>query len=251
MKSHQKKALEYYSILARDGADESILAGRYKEDSGKEQRIFNDIFNKLQVEKGDSFLDIGCGCSPLTLMVVDWLLNQDCTVTLIDIPAVISRLKKQLPRSSKIRFHSGLFPDDMPEVFFERKFKRICAYSVIQCLDEPSSFIESLVKVLGAQSKILIGDLPNINKKGRFLCSDFGRKFDADYQGVTIDELDVYKNHIDYAEKVQNQNKAISDQFIENTLLKYRKNGYNSFVMPQPTSLPFSYTREDLIIESL
>ena len=51
--------------------------------------------------------------------------------------------------------------------------------------------------------------------------------------------------------KLTNQNKLINDEFISFIINYSRKKNHNSIIMKQPIKLPFSYTREDVLIEEI
>ena len=51
--------------------------------------------------------------------------------------------------------------------------------------------------------------------------------------------------------KLTNQNKLINDEFISFIIYYSRKKNHNSIIMKQPIKLPFSYTREDVLIEEI
>ena len=249
MKTNQKKALEHYSKLAKSNINPTALAGRNHEDSGKETEILNDILYKLEIKTNDSILDIGCGCGPLTHQLAERLIKLRCKITFFDISDVIYRLQSEIQSPNNINFITGIFPPKESTELYNQKFDKICIYSVMQCTDDPEKFIDKAVSLLNPQGKILIGDIPNINKKGRFLASKFGRKFDANYRGLKISEVEKYSDHIDYQSRVKNQNILINDKFINHIIDKYRLLGLNVYITPQNASLPFAYTREDMILE--
>lgn len=249
MSKNQDKSIEHYSNLAKKNDNPAILAGRYEKDEGLEPLILSDILSKLNIEKKNRVLDIGCGCSALTYLFIEKLKSFDCKVTFFDIPEVIKKLENGLEYHENFTFKVGLFPDNYNSNYEKDKFDRICIYSVLQCTDNPEKFIDEAVKMLNTSGKLLLGDIPNINKKGRFLSSEFGKSFDAKYHDKDISEIEHFNSHIDYASKVQNQNKNINDELVTAIFRKYRYLGYNVYVSPQELNLPFSYTREDIIIE--
>ena len=60
----------------------------------------------------------------------------------------------------------------------------------------------------------------------------------------------VIKNFSQFLAETK-QNKLVDDNFINFIFNHSRKNLRNCFVIKQPKKLPFSYTREDVIIEGL
>jgi SAM-dependent methyltransferase len=145
-------------------------------------------------------------------------------------------------------FWEGIFPKVASTVGFPKQADLILVYSVLHYTDEPEVFVDQAVSLLAEGGQLLLGDLPNVHKKGRFLTSSPGRQFEATYRGVNQADLPVYKDQFDYYDKCDNQNKKINDDLIVRIINKYRGKGYDVYVLPQSKYLPFSYTREDLLI---
>ena len=57
------------------------------------------------------------------------------------------------------------------------KYERILLYSVIHYTDQPKELIFSALAHLAPGGMLLIGDIPNISRKGRFLATEHGRIF--------------------------------------------------------------------------
>ena len=93
----------------------------------------------------------------------------------------------------------------------------------------------------------MIGDLPNIDKKYRFLKSSFGRKFEKD----RIKRFDINKLTKSYTSFLKNtkQNLKINDNFIRWIKLKFSKKRAKVLVLKQSNKLPYCYTREDILIK--
>jgi SAM-dependent methyltransferase len=170
-----------------------------------------------------------------------------------DIPAITKKLKSLISRDlwGSARIISGVFPLDKPTSFVDERFDFILAYSVLQYTELPMRFVDETIKLLKPRGRVLFGDIPNVNKKGRFLSSEYGWKFDADYKGIEYSKLNKYKDQYEYLQKSEDQNVAINDQFLFEILRKYRSRNYNVYILPQPENLPFSHTREDLLVERL
>ena len=229
------------------------LNGRLVENENVLNFIVEDILEKLNIVPGMSFLDIGCGSGDLTLLLISRLQKLDCDITLLDFPKVIEELEENMNREgmsfNKVNFIKSTFPVS-DSTFTTKKYSRILAYSVIHYSEIPESFIEQAVFLLNEQNcSLLIGDVPNVNYNGRFLCSEFGKKFESNYKNIDLSELPVFRDHKDYAEKTNNQNKLICDDLIVKTFAMYRSKGYDVFVINQKKSLPFSFSREDLLIK--
>ena len=171
-------------------------------------------------------------------------------LVLFDIPEVIDRLKSELRGNlNPISFSAGVFPAQIPEEVQSQKYDLILLYSVIHYTEKSFEMIEAAVKLLAPGGKLLVGDIPNLSKKGRFLSSAFGRAFEASYKKTSLDQIPEYKDHKDFEEKNAKLSTAhLNDEFILKTLSHFRNSGFNAYVLDQPSTLPFSYTREDILI---
>lgn len=251
MSTLQDKSNNMYSDLAKN-RDKSLVAGRYSRDSGKEVHIVEDIFSKLGVKERTSFLDLGCGYSLVSELVIERAKALKLSLSLMDIAPIIQRLKEELSEKlSEINVHyiEGNFPQDYSDDA-QVRFDNIVAYGVIMYLDDPYAFVENAVKLLKPGGRFLLGDVTNINKKGRFLSSQFGRQFEANYRNMSIDEIAEFTSHIEYVDKNPSSlSTKISDSFVLNLITSMRDKGYDAYVLPQASNLPFSYTREDILIQ--
>ena len=237
----QKKSNIFYSNQAfRKNINPSEKAGRFKSQSKLEKYIFTYIEKILDLKKKEKFLDIGCGCGPLTDLIIKFCIKKKIKVFLCDIPEVINVLKKKYSNYKYVYFFEGEFQ----KLNLKKSFDKILCYSVIQCVNNPKLFYKNIFKLSKPKSKILIGDIPNINKKFRFLSSEFGLKFES----KRLKKKVVIKNFSDFLAKTK-QNKLVDDKFINFIFNHSRKNLRNCFVIKQPKKLPFSYTREDVLIE--
>lgn len=244
----QAKAVARYSMLARTRAvDAATAAGRGKAELGKASWIWADVVRKLHPARGERVLDIGCGFGEVTDHCLAFAKARGVDLLLLDIAPVIRRLRAR-HGSASIRTCTGVFPDRLPASFArEAPFDCILAYSVLHYTDKPAAFIEAAVRLLAPGGRLLIGDLPNVHRKGRFLSSEYGTRFEARYRGVRPSELPVYRDAQDFARRTT-QNRRISDRLVVDAIRRYRSRGYDVWIVPQPARLPYSQTREDLLI---
>lgn len=117
----------------------------------------------------------------------------------------------------------------------------ILAYSVIQCLASDADrleFIDSAVGLLAKGGRLLIGDIPNIEKKKRFLESEEGIDFHQKWsRGEPCPKISW--------EEVRD---GINDEKILRWLGRYRARGYEAYLLEQSDEMPLNQTREDLLI---
>ena len=232
----------YRSFSNNTKLSKTEKVGRYKSHIGLEKNIFIDIVKKLKLKKNDEFLDIGCGIGNLTDYFIKYCVKNKINLTLCDIPEVINTLKKKYSKVENINFLGKEFQEEK----IKKKFDKILCYSVIQYVNDPKFFIKKILNILSIEGKILIGDIPNINKKYRFLKSNFGKKFEEKRINNKI-EIKNMKTFL----KLTKQNKLINDEFINFIISYSRKKNRNSIIMKQPIKLPFSHTREDVLIEEI
>ena len=235
------KTFENYAILANSKLSYTEKAGRYAIQEQSEQLIFPDVIKKLELKATDSFLEIGCGLGNL-LLPVSFLSG---SVTGIDHPDVLDRLRERIP------FHPArLIGGNFLELEVNDKFDKILVYSVLHCLADMSEvrqFIEKAAGLLSGGGRLLLGDIPNLDRKKRFLHSEEGRLFQEEWErqlqkskkGEQQPDLTIEEDH----ELVSFDDKAVIEiiSFI-------RGLGLSSWLLPQPPDLPFGRTREDILV---
>lgn len=137
----------------------------------KEKIIFDDIITKLGMEdeKNKTILDIGCGCSNLTLMLIEYCKTNKHKLILIDSEEMLNHL----PEYDFVLKVKGYYPKSC-EKFIQNyigKIDCIITYSVIQyAFTEQSifNFIDTSLTLLKELGVMLIGDIPNISKRKDF-----------------------------------------------------------------------------------
>jgi 2-polyprenyl-3-methyl-5-hydroxy-6-metoxy-1,4-benzoquinol methylase len=238
---------------ARETKDKVKASGRYSDQAVTEPAIWIDIQDKLlasgQTAKS-TLLDIGCGYSNLATWFSDLAKKNGWTLTLLDVPSVIAAMKGELlpENSHHLEFCEGTFPGILKENRLPRSFDRILAYSVLHYVDDPSHFIDEACKLLAPHGRLLIGDIPNASKKGRFLSSNGGREFDAKYKGIPLIECPKYEDCRDYFNRNLGAGLHLNDDLLMGKVFALRQQGFEAYIAEQPDGLPFSHTREDLIV---
>lgn len=249
MDERQKNANKRYTEIVNSTTNMATTVGRPENTLELTKYICDDIEKKLGLEKGDRLLDIGCGYGDLTKHILSLSSELSLELSLLDIEAIINKIKNNLLElfPSNIDFITGTFPGCIDA---KDKFDKILIYSVLHYTDKPEDIVQTAVELLAPGGKLLIGDIPNVNRKGRFVATEFGRAFDAEYHKKDINDIPVYKDQYEYVEKCTNQNTRICDDLISTIFTQYRKKGFDVFVLPQDKCLPFSLTREDILIKA-
>jgi SAM-dependent methyltransferase len=234
---------EVYASSTFDKLGFTEQAGRYEFQSAAERLILPDVMNKLQIERSDTLLDVGCGPGNL-LIPLSFMVAQ---ATGIDSPPVIERLSKRFS-DPKIRLIGGLFPD----VDFPNKFSKIVSYSVLHYIADlkgARAFVAAIADLLAPGGRALIGDLPNTNAKTRNAKAADAASQSVAWQG----QIDAWRRDKGDAHPFdefcgKSGISGFTDKDIAGFITDLRGNGFDAYWLPQPSELPFGRTREDLLI---
>jgi cyclopropane fatty-acyl-phospholipid synthase-like methyltransferase len=210
---------------------------------GHEFSICEDIVEKLQlrVKKNQELLDIGSGCSDLPGHLLT--ISQECnhSLTLLDSEEMHQNLSMAVRSGTKQV--NAQFPH-CPEFIYEHQstFDSILCYSVIQYPFLESSifkFLDSMLVLLKPGGRLLIGDIPNLSMKKRFLNSSAGKEFHEQYFGQNS-QVDTDLNTISF--------NKMDDSVVIALILRARAAGFHAYLVPQSEDLPLSNRREDILI---
>lgn len=237
--------LEKHGRLALKIKNRTLNAGRYSFQRESERKIHRDIISKLKITIKDKCLDVGCNVGanliPLSKKVKH--------ITGIDQVNCINILRNNL-KAKNVSLIGGSFLD---HDFKKSKYDKIIIYSVLHVFKnkkEAYFVINKALKLLNPGGKILIGDLPNISLKNKFLNSKSGQIFSKEWsKNNKKTKMDIEAQNM--LVKDTNSNLKINDRFIINLLVYLRKKGLSVFILPQNKELPFGNTREDIVIESI
>jgi hypothetical protein len=247
-------ALRFFSSLSKENNDDDTLVGRPTNRKINNNEIFTDILNKLQVKKNDKILTIGTGCGKIAGLWIKQAIKLKLNLHILDFPDVILKIKKKYPinlaHKKLIKFISGSFPEIIKKSKNNSiklmKFSCIELYGVIQYSNNFLKMIDNAVNLLDDNGRLLIGDIPNLSYKGRFLSTDFGVNFESNYKNLKLKKINSVKNYVKH--KMQSGEVKINDETLIKILSNYRKKGYNVYLLNQNNKLPFYFTREDILI---
>lgn len=232
MKSH----FDWYGALADKSLNYTALSGRYSSQSQDEKGIFADVIKKLDLRPVDSVLEIGCGVGQL-LIPASFMVSQ---ATGVDHPKILSALRRRFP-VDEIELIPGNFLD--LEFDEDSQFTKVLVYSVLHTLPDWKTielFLSKALRLVAPGGKILIGDVPNIDKKQRFLSTEQGQAFHKEWQKKTPE------SKLTGIEKPPTA-VEIDDPGIQEILQVLEAHGFESDRMEQPKPLPFSNSREDIL----
>jgi SAM-dependent methyltransferase len=240
----EKLNLRSYAESAISSIPQSAKAGRngLASDGSIEEMIVEDVFKKISQKTNQDILDLGCGCGPLASLVIERCALLKHSVTMMDQRAVISELEQLIQTSEKIKLINGIFPYDST-LLGSQKFDSIILYGVMQYATDPINFVLSLIEFLRPGGHLLVGDIPNSDKKRRFLMTEHGMQIDKKYRLTFEPNKDVIPRVEIVAPPID-----FNDKFVSELLAQVRGMACESFLLPQAVGLPFCFTREDLLI---
>ena len=196
---------------------------------GYEGAIFKDIESKLKGlrEKSKTILDIGCGCSGLSLKILEVCEKNSSKLLLVDSGEMLSLL----PDKPFIEKFPGRFPDCCQLLEkYKGNIDAIIVYSVIQSVFIESTifaFLDKACELLKDGGEMLIGDIPNVSKRKRFFSSKSGIKCHQKFTG---------KNELPRVEFTTIENNKIDDGVLFGLLQRYRNFGFDTYLLPQDKS---------------
>lgn len=211
--------------------------------NGHEFAICEDIVEKLQLraKKNQELLDIGSGCSDLPGHLLKIAQENNHSLTLLDSEEMHQNLSMAVRMGTQQI--NAQFPY-CPEFIYEHEctFDSILCYSVIQYPFLESSifgFLDSMLVLLKPGGRLLIGDIPNLSMRRRFLSSSAGKEFhkkcneenpkaDVEWNAISLDKMD--------------------DSVVIALIMRARAAGFHAYLVPQSENLPLSNRREDILI---
>lgn len=236
-------AYEQYGKLAELNPPPLVQAARYAVQADAERLVVADIESKLALEPTHSLLEIGCGPGNL-LIPLSFRVRRAVGV---DHPNVITRARQRYS-CENLQWVAGRFPD----IALDGPFDRILIYAVIHYLEDffaVSSFVGAAAALMSSNGRLLLGDIPNADRKRRFQSSEAGKQFEAEWQQRMKEAHAAGGSDGDFA--LVGHSKLIgtlNDPQVLELASRLRVDGFHSYVLPQPPSLPFGHTREDILV---
>ena len=208
--------------------------------AGYEARILEDICGKLTNLKkpGARVCDIGAGCSELSQLIIETTGQNRQSLTAIDSPEMLALLPSA-PHLSKI---AGAFPHCLGANGTIGPFDAILANGVASVVFEDGNlfaFVDAAVQLLADQGQLLLSDIPNASMRKRFMASEAGRAYHAQYY-AHLPEPQVVFNALEPGQ--------IDDGVVLGLVARMRGAGFNAFVVPEAPDLPMANRREDILI---
>jgi hypothetical protein len=208
---------------------------------GRGGTILNDILAKMPplCERGRQILDIGPGSSSLPMALIEHCIRQQHHLVLVDSAEMLALL----PDHAAITKIPGAFPATLPAVQkVSAGYDAILVYSVVQYVFAEAnlwSFVDLAAGLLNPGGTLLLGDLPNVSLRKRFLASAAGREHHRRHVDPDNDPV------VDFNRAEPGQ---IDDAVIFAILQRMRLAGFDAFVLPQAPELPQASRREDILI---
>lgn len=235
------KVFELYGLAGASDLPNLIKAGRLPHQAEAARLIAGDVETKLALAPHHSLLEIGCGTGELLIPL------SFCAARSVGIDhAKLVAAARARFTDTQVEFCAGAFPD----VALDGTFDRILVYSVIHYLADYAAvqdFVMAAAALLAPQGRLLVGDIPSIGRKARFLNSEAGKAFDADWKERTSAQPPHDPGPTASAAPGDCIG-ALDDEQIAGLLRQQRQAGYHAYILPQHGALPFGNTREDLLV---
>ena len=237
---------EAYGSLAEAGLTPTQLAGRYGSQARAERLIGADVEKKLGLTPDTTLLEIGCGPGNL-LLPLSFRVAQ---ATGLDHPRIVEKARLRFA-DARVHWIGGEFPNVKLEPGQDR-FDAILIYSVMHYVADMESalaFCDAATRLLAPGGRMLIGDMPNVDRKRRFLASDAGIAFDAEWRRSQAAHTTPKPGGDPF--EIFNGCKSIggfTDVDLLRLLAHFRARGLHAYLLAQPADLPFGHTREDILV---
>ena len=235
------KSFENYARISEiQTVSHTEVAGRYDFQASAQRRIIIDVMTKLELSADDVLLEVGCGPGNLLLP----LSHMTARAVGIDNAGSLQRLAARAGEPACVEALAG---DFMTMELPSTRFSKILIYSVIQYMSSEASalaFVRRAFDLLKPGGRLLVGDLPNRDKKRRFSSSSAGAIATAEWQKL----LSTTARHPMAALPEDDCMVQVDDAFVLSLMRFTRESGFESYLLSQPADLPFGNSREDLLV---
>lgn len=232
-----------YAAVAENGdLHDTEKAGRYAFQADAERCLLTELLNKLDLQPTDQLLEIGCGPGNLIIPLAHFVAH----AVGIDNQAAIDRLHARAPLAANLE---GIAGDFLTLQIPNGRFDKILIYSVLHYLssaDEAILLLDRALSLLAPGGRLLLGDLPNQDRKRRFGASGVGQRTAQKWQN----NLATHGSHAFDNLPADPCLITIDDKLILRLISHIRKKGYEAYLLPQDKRLPFGYTREDILVSA-
>ena len=244
-KQNSKSMFEAYGDLADEINTPILIAGRNLQHENQMDDTIADICAKLEPNKNCRLLELGCN--------IGMLLNPLSSLVASGVGLDHHKLVGFF-RDSGTPENVALLEGEWPTTKVEGSFDRILVYDVLHLVPDAGTalkFIEACYDILEPGGRLLIGDLPNKDMHKRYQSTEFGQKVAADYDAAREKERANITNESQQRTAILSDalfDNYMDDAFIFSVLGSARKSGLHAFTLPQPDTLPFCFSREDILI---
>lgn len=233
---------EAYGVAASKLNSPILISGRSLFNDNVEC-IVADVVRKLEINSQSSVLEIGCGVG----LLLTPLSCQVARAVGVDHEQCIERYKEfGVPNNVE------LIPGRWPLVELTETFDSIVVYSVMHYLKDPKEafqFIDKALLSLKHNGRLLLADIPNGDMFQRFKTSEIEEKVTQEYKALkALHENDETQAQSSIFSSAMESASYLDDGFVLGLLKDLRARGYDAYILPQPRELPFSYSREDILI---
>lgn len=236
-------SFENYSLVARNTSlQDTERAGRYAFQADAERRILTDLLSKLDLQPTDRLLEIGCGPGNLIIPLAHFVSQ----AVGIDNQAAIDRLQARAPLADNIGVIAGNFLTMQLPV---ERFEKVLIYSVLHYMsssDEAFLLIDRALSMLAPGGRLLLGDIPNQDRKRRFRSSSIGRRTGQEWE----EKLSTQGPHPFESLPPDLRLVEIGDELLLALVRHIRQQGHEAYLLRQDERLPFGYSREDIMVFS-
>lgn len=229
----------YRSLASMENVTDTEVAGRYEFQAYAERMIVGDVLKKLSIGPDDELMEIGCGPGNL-LIPLSYVVAQSVG---IDNAAALDRLTARVGDRCQIRLYAGDFLTmELPD----SKFDKVLIYSVLHYLNDTDAviaFVSRALSLLSPGGKLLLGDLPNQDKKRRYAESPAGKAANLEWQALISSKGGHPMSQFPRDDELV----AFDDDLVLSLLRLGRELRFESYLLQQSSSLPFGNTREDIL----